>query len=64
MNSGDQVNGSLLQRIEEQVSRDGQARLEGDMATKDVEAKLRDLGYKVVRDSCPILLRARLTVSL
>lgn len=39
-------------------------RLEGEGATLAVENALLEVGYKVVRDVCPILLRQRLTVSL
>ena len=53
---------TLLKKVEELVSLSGEARLEGASATREIESKLVELGYKVTRDVCPVLLRNRLLI--
>lgn len=53
----------VLNKIIERLSKEGKVRLEGENASKELEAALRDLGYNVIRDNCPVLFRPRLTVT-
>lgn len=53
-----------LGKIISQIFKEEEIRLEGDLATKEIETILVDLGYKVSRDVCPVLLRNRLKISL
>lgn len=56
--------GEALMKIMKKISEERELTLEGDLATEEMEKRLTDLGYKVIRNNCPVLLRKRLTVSI
>lgn len=54
---------SILEKVERLILLSGEARLDGLEASREIESRLVELGYKVSRDVCPVLLRNRLLVS-
>lgn len=53
----------VLEKVQNQVAMSGTASVEGESATREIESKLVELGYRVTRDVCPVLLRKRLLVT-